>query len=442
MKQKDKFLLLMVLSCLPLGNAVAEQTGAGLYSPINQEVLQNTVKITGQVIDPNGEPIIGATVMEKGTTNGIVTDLDGNFSLTVFPSHKLQISYVGFQTQELNIGSNRSFKIVLKEDTELLDEVVVVGYGSVKKSDLTGAVASVSTQDLIRSGRTDAIGATASDKYKSMIESQSMEKIKSALRALKSRQANLPLLIEELKEAMDDDQSLQFLNSWNKCLIAKFVEEILRGDPDLNQAKFYYECIVCDDYEVLNWFKQECERILVFFPKCTPLKQYLSIVETLIHFNEQELFDYLYLQQYEIEKPYRFDYSLKLIPDSDTRNLRLYILDGNATASGSITHAGSEVPYTVESVSSSKLKIYDIDLSKYTDITSVTANTQGSYMALVPEGANFKATSYNPDGTVYARFDQSGNVEYYTYDAAGRVIKVEDQYGNILKTYEYNKLNN
>lgn len=89
MKQKDKFLLLMVLSCLPLGNAVAEQTGAGLYSPINQEVLQNTVKITGQVIDPNGEPIIGATVMEKGTTNGIVTDLDGNFSLTVF----LLISY-------------------------------------------------------------------------------------------------------------------------------------------------------------------------------------------------------------------------------------------------------------------------------------------------------------------------------------------------------------
>ena len=65
------------------------------------------------------------------------------------------------------------------------------------------------------------------------------------------------------------------------------------------------------------------------------------------------------------------------------KNLRLYILDGNATASGSITHAGSEVPYTVESVSSSKLKIYDIDLSKYTDITSVTANTQGSYMALV-----------------------------------------------------------
>lgn len=289
----------------------------------------------------------------------------------------------------------------------------------------------------------DAMVTTASDKYKSMIENQSVEKIKSALRALKSRQENLPLLIEELKEAMDDEQSLQFLNSWNKCLITKFVEEILRGDPDLNQARFYYECIVCDDYEVLNWFKQECERILEFFPKCTPLKQYLSIVETLIHFNEQELFDYLCLQQYEVEKPsYWFDYSLKLIPGSDIRNLRLYILDGRETVSGSITHAGSDTPYTIESISSSKLKIYDIDLSKYTSITSVTVNNQGSYMALVPEGANFKATSYNPDGTVYARFDQSGNAEYYTYDAAGRVVKVEDQYGNILKTYEYNKLNN
>ena len=159
MNNKDKFLMFLSLICLPFGELAAEQTGTGLSSPINQEVLQNIVKITGQVIDLQGEPIIGATVMEKGTANGIVTDLDGNFNLNVSPSNKLQISYVGFQTQELSIGSNRSFKIVLKEDTELVDEVVVVGYGSVKKSDLTGAVASVSTQDLIRSGRTDAVGA-------------------------------------------------------------------------------------------------------------------------------------------------------------------------------------------------------------------------------------------------------------------------------------------
>ena len=177
------------------------------------------------------------------------------------------------------------------------------------------------------------------------------------------------------------------------------------------------------------------------YPKFEILRQFISAMEAMMQFDGLSLFDYLYGLYGEVDK-YKFAYLPKLTPASGMKNLRLYILDGNATASGSITHAGSEVPYTVESVSSSKLKIYDIDLSKYTDITSVTVNNQGSYMALVPEGANFKATSYNPDGTVYARFDQSGNVEYYTYDAAGRVVRVDDQYGNILKTYEYNKLNN
>ena len=97
--------------------------------------------------------------MEKGTTNGIITDVDGNFTLNVSPNRKLQVSYVGYQTQEITIGSNRTLRITLKEDSELLDEVVVVGYGTMKKSDLTGAVSSVSTQDLMRSGRTDAVGA-------------------------------------------------------------------------------------------------------------------------------------------------------------------------------------------------------------------------------------------------------------------------------------------
>ena len=78
-------------------------------------------------------------------------------------------------------------------------------------------------------------------------------------------------------------------------------------------------------------------------------------------------------------------------------------------------------------------------MGEYSDITSVTTLGQGSYMALVPEGANFEAISYNEDGTIYARFDQSGNVEYYTYDSVGRVTKVEDQYGNILKIYEHNQ---
>lgn len=159
MNKKDKFFMLLALSCLPLSEMAVEQVDGMAVSPITQEVLQNSVKITGKVVDVQGEPVIGATVMEKGTTNGIITDVDGNFTLNVSPNRKLQVSYVGYQTQEITIGSNRTLRITLKEDSELLDEVVVVGYGTMKKSDLTGAISSVSTETLVRGGNANAIGA-------------------------------------------------------------------------------------------------------------------------------------------------------------------------------------------------------------------------------------------------------------------------------------------
>ena len=158
MNYKDKFLMFLSLICLPFGELAAEQIGNMEVFPINQEIQQN-VKITGRVIDAGGEAIIGASIVEKGTTNGTITDFDGNFTLNVRTNAKLVVSYVGYVTQEVMVTPNKELNIVLKEDAETLDEVVVVGYGSVKKSDLTGAVASVSTKDLIRSGNTDAVGA-------------------------------------------------------------------------------------------------------------------------------------------------------------------------------------------------------------------------------------------------------------------------------------------
>lgn len=106
------------------------------------------IEIKGNVIDGNNEPVIGASVLEKGTTNGIITDFDGNFSLSVSPKATLSISYVGFQAQEVKVDGKTFFKIQLKEDTELLDEVVVVGYGTQKKSDISGSVTSVSGDKL------------------------------------------------------------------------------------------------------------------------------------------------------------------------------------------------------------------------------------------------------------------------------------------------------
>lgn len=100
-------------------------------------------KITGVVTDANGEPIIGVNVVEKGTTNGTVTDLDGKFSLDLPDQTTLHISYIGYIAQELPVKNKNYFSINLLEDTQTLDEVIVVGYGTMKKKDLTGSVGSV-----------------------------------------------------------------------------------------------------------------------------------------------------------------------------------------------------------------------------------------------------------------------------------------------------------
>lgn len=105
-------------------------------------------KISGSVKDVNGEPIIGATVMEGGTTNGTITDFDGNFVLEVADGAELDISYIGYQTQKLKAQSGKLLAVTLKEDAEILDEVVVVGYGTQKKVSVTGAMASTKGSDL------------------------------------------------------------------------------------------------------------------------------------------------------------------------------------------------------------------------------------------------------------------------------------------------------
>lgn len=117
---------------------------------------KNRKKITGVVRDQKGEPIIGANVFEKGTTNGTVTDIDGKYSLEVSMGSLLQISYIGYDSKEIKVGNSDVVNILLTEDTETLDEVVVIGYGTVKKSDLTGAVGSVQMKDVSQVGITSA----------------------------------------------------------------------------------------------------------------------------------------------------------------------------------------------------------------------------------------------------------------------------------------------
>ena len=100
--------------------------------------VQQAKKITGTVSDAMG-PVIGASVVVKGTTNGVATDFDGNFVLNVNQGQTLVISYIGYITKEVKVGAQSNYNIVLEEDKKMLDEVVVVGYGTMKKSDLAGA---------------------------------------------------------------------------------------------------------------------------------------------------------------------------------------------------------------------------------------------------------------------------------------------------------------
>ncbi|MDR1557637.1 MAG: TonB-dependent receptor [Tannerellaceae bacterium] len=104
--------------------------------------------LTGRVLDPAGEPVIGANVVESGTRNGAVTDANGQFTLSISANSRLQVSYLGYTTYEIDVQNQSSLEIVLTEDTQALEEVVVVGYGSVKRKDVTTAISSVSTDDL------------------------------------------------------------------------------------------------------------------------------------------------------------------------------------------------------------------------------------------------------------------------------------------------------
>jgi len=107
--------------------------------------------VTGKVLDENGDPVIGANIVEKGTTNGTVTNIDGDFTLTVENSAVIQISYIGYLVQEVNSTGRNSVNIVLQEDSKTLDEIVVVGYGTMRKRDLTGSVSSIKSEDIQRS---------------------------------------------------------------------------------------------------------------------------------------------------------------------------------------------------------------------------------------------------------------------------------------------------
>lgn len=135
-----RFLQIMPLMWGGMLLGINTLSAANKLSPVVQE-QQQSISVTGTVVDQNGEPLMGVNVIEKGTTNGTMTDMDGRFTLSVPGNATLQISYIGYTTEEVVVNNQTKLNITLKEDSKSLDELVVVGYGVVRKADLAGSVA-------------------------------------------------------------------------------------------------------------------------------------------------------------------------------------------------------------------------------------------------------------------------------------------------------------
>lgn len=143
----------VILAAVPLTIAgTIQKMQAAENGPVALSTQQSNVTIKGTVTNANGEPLIGVSVIEKGTTNGIVTDIDGNYQLAVSKGSTIEFSYVGFAKQEIKVGSENVINVVLQEDNQLLNEVVVVGYGSMKRSDIATAISSVKPEDMNLAG--------------------------------------------------------------------------------------------------------------------------------------------------------------------------------------------------------------------------------------------------------------------------------------------------
>lgn len=139
----------LCLALLPLNLLVANNPADSELQNVNLSVNQQTKKVTGRVIGTNGDPLIGVNVVVKGTTIGTTTDMDGNYSLDgVAAGSELEFSYIGFLPYSAKVGNRAQINVTLSEDTQKLDEVVVVGYGSFKKSDLTGAISQVKGDEI------------------------------------------------------------------------------------------------------------------------------------------------------------------------------------------------------------------------------------------------------------------------------------------------------
>lgn len=293
----------------------------------------------------------------------------------------------------------------------------------------------------------DAFGAIADDPYKGDSPSgiSYPYDFVNAVRGIPLRYHNeyIPIL-EHIKQNVTDRQFLSFLDSREVYIINLFMEELSKEEAmNISLLYEYYDYISYNGYSALNRFKQEFQRLFGLYPKYGQLRYLIEFLDKVIRYDKEMLFLYFYFESYPLPFPAQEGATITYVPTSEKEKIKIYKLDSYSDSETvKVTHDGGTVTIPLKPIINSRLKVYEIDLSPYKNVSSVQTGTFEFYEAFVPDGATFQATSYNTDGTVYCRFDQTGNAEFYTYDDAGRVIRVEDQYGKVVREYEYNQLIN
>lgn len=295
----------------------------------------------------------------------------------------------------------------------------------------------------------NAFGAVADDPYKGDSPSgiSYPYDFVNAVRGIPLRYHNeyIPIL-EHIKQNVTDRQFLSFLDSKEVYIINLFMEELSKKEEEAMNISLlyeYYDYISYNEYSALNRFKQEFQRLFELYPKYGQLRHLIEFLEKVIRYDKEMLFLYFHFESYPLPFPAQEGATITYVPTSENEKIKIYKLGSyNNFETVKITHDGETTTLKLHPIINSRLKVYEIDLSPYKNVSSVQTGTFEYYEALVPDGATFQATSYNTDGTIRCRFDQTGNAEFYTYDDAGRVIRVEDQYGKVVREYEYNQLIN
>lgn len=200
-KTPNSYIKILVICVFMVNSLYAN--GGGYFNDENHNTnsvqLQQKKTIKGVVVDVNGEPIVGANIIEVGTKNGVVTDFDGKFNITVNKNATIRVSYIGYLSQNVKVAKNNNFKIILAEDTESFEEVVVVGYGRQKKVNLTGAIAVVDSKELVKNS-TANVSSALSGRLSGLVTIQSSgepgaDAAALRIRGISSLNSNSPLIL-------------------------------------------------------------------------------------------------------------------------------------------------------------------------------------------------------------------------------------------------------